>query len=291
MAVAVVASSCQKDLGGSPDSPVVPGASRRFRLENDPERDRFGVDACRGRRDATLCRDPHLLLADPFGGESGGPGRGEIRYAFPVGVHTERRDRKPLCPDHPARRHEVGEDGRGARHGSRDGRFDEGCRCAEDASGGERPGREFDARLSENGGARCGVVRFQSRDHCDRERQELPAGSQLGFLRRSRIPDPCRGGGCGQIGSQRRVQPLSGPDPLCRRQTDAFVAQHRTGQTGCIAGRRGEDRDPENSAFRRRRGCGLRLCRWQAVRRETQCQRQMHRKQRYVDGRWQPRHE
>lgn len=26
MAVAVVASSCQKDLGGSPDSPVVPGA-------------------------------------------------------------------------------------------------------------------------------------------------------------------------------------------------------------------------------------------------------------------------
>jgi len=26
MAVAVVASSCQKDLGGSPDNPVVPGA-------------------------------------------------------------------------------------------------------------------------------------------------------------------------------------------------------------------------------------------------------------------------
>lgn len=103
MAVAIVASSCQKDPGGSRHSGCTGGYSRRFQLENDPGRERFGLGSRRGRNDAFVCRDPHLLLADPFGGESGGPGVAKsaapFRSAFTLPPGTENLYVQTTLPD------------------------------------------------------------------------------------------------------------------------------------------------------------------------------------------------
>ena len=99
--------------------------------------------------------------------------------------------------------------------------------------------------------ARCGVVRFKAVITAIESGKSYQLGASWAFTPLPNTPDPPgREVAANWISTAGQ---LSGPDPLCRRQTDAFVAQHRTGQTGCIAGRRGEDRDPENSAFRRRR--------------------------------------
>lgn len=52
---------------------------------------------------------------------------------------------------------------------------------------------------------------FQSRDHRDRERQELPAGSQLGFLRRSRIPVPAGAEVAGKLDLNGGFSPYQAP--------------------------------------------------------------------------------
>lgn len=92
MTVAIVASSVRKILAEARHSGCGGGYSRRFQLENDPGRERFGLGSRRGRNDAFVCRDPHLLLADPFGGELVARGVAKSAGAFPVGVYAARRD-------------------------------------------------------------------------------------------------------------------------------------------------------------------------------------------------------
>ena len=141
MAAAVVASSCQNDPAGSPDRLVCRGLFPPISMENDPERDRFWCRCPSGRHDATLCRDPHLLLRRSFRRRIWRPKRGETAMPFRVGVHiarvTENLYVRSTLPDGTKSVKMVGAHGTVAVTGA----SDEGlCRCAEDALAGERPG-------------------------------------------------------------------------------------------------------------------------------------------------------
>lgn len=150
MAVAVVASSCQKDLGGSPDSPVVPGAvpadfdwktTRNVTVSvSTPV-----VEGATPPYAVIRIYSSPILSAENLAARGVAKSAMPFRSAFTLNAGTENLYVQTTLPDGTKSVKMVGAHG----HGSRDGRFDEAGRCAEDASGGRTPGS----------GVRCPIIR------------------------------------------------------------------------------------------------------------------------------------